>query len=41
VPVDRCPSYAELAALVVRQAEQIEQKKTRVPVLVDYRLGDL
>ncbi|MDQ2790998.1 MAG: IS66 family transposase [Actinomycetota bacterium] len=30
---DRCPSYAELAALAVRQAEQIEQLKTEVAEL--------
>jgi len=33
VPADRCPSYEELAALVVRQAEQIEQLKAEVAEL--------
>ena len=33
VPADRRPSYEELAALAVRQAEQIEQLKTEVAEL--------
>jgi transposase len=33
VPADRRPSYEELAALVVRQAEQIERLKTEVAEL--------
>ncbi len=33
VPADRCPSYEELAALAIRQAEQIEQLKTEVAEL--------
>ena len=33
VSVDRGPSYEELAALAVRQAEQIEQLKTEIAEL--------